>query len=197
MNFLFLAAVLTYDAQSLLASKQTPLLVAGFLTNVAFALVLFYWIDSSILVARRTDPLLRDTFAWRRLRFVFWALLLALLALSFAPINSVFQGIFSSNGTLFGYFLFFVVVISGSIILPIAAFRSKDTTLRRHLMWFGYFVGGVFFSSLPFLVQPGTIVPDPLPVSLTYLVAMFSAYCIYRSVRSLAPLNRLSLVEAP
>src|SRR5579864_7773784 len=36
----------------------------------------FYWVDASVLASRRSDPLLRDTFRWRRLRFVLWAIII-------------------------------------------------------------------------------------------------------------------------
>lgn len=47
------------------------------LLSLGFGLVLmtlFYWIDSSVLAARRTDPLVWDTLWWARVRCVLWAL---------------------------------------------------------------------------------------------------------------------------
>ena len=44
----------------------------GLATFAAFALGLLYWVDSSVLAARRSDPLYRDTFHWSKLRWVAW-----------------------------------------------------------------------------------------------------------------------------
>ena|SRR2546422_9258026 len=38
-------------------------------------LLLFAWIDASVRVARRSDPLLRNTLHWNKLRWLTWRLL--------------------------------------------------------------------------------------------------------------------------
>lgn len=45
-----------------------------FIINVSVLILLFYFIDASILAGRRSDPLLRDTLHWRKLRIVLWIL---------------------------------------------------------------------------------------------------------------------------
>ncbi|HZW54889.1 MAG TPA: hypothetical protein VFF30_01220 [Nitrososphaerales archaeon] len=54
---------------------SAPLQLRVALIQVSFILaviVLFYWIDASLLASRRSDPLLRDTFRWSNLRIPFW-----------------------------------------------------------------------------------------------------------------------------
>ena len=200
-SILVAALLFVYDLGSILKGVVTPLFLASGLTVVGFELALFYWIDSSILAARRSDPLLRDTFGWRRLRFLTWILLIVLGIASVALPQSVFQGDFSSTGVLLGYLPVFVVVLSGAVVLPIAARRSGDATLRKHLAWFALFVAGIFLSNTPNAVQGlssgqgDLLAPSALSLGLQYLIGLGASYFIYRSVRSLAPLNKLSLSD--
>jgi hypothetical protein len=186
---LFLGLTLTYDLQLLLARKFSLLWYAGSLSLIAFELVVFYYIDASILSSRKSDPLLRDTLGWRRLRILFWALLLCLIvAAVFLPYSSFYTN-FSLIGIELGFSPFFPSLISGAIILPIAAHRSKDPTLRKNLIWFALFVSGVFLSTLPFTFLSNVL----QEISGTYVLSLFAAYFLYRSARALVPLTRLSL----
>jgi len=109
--------------------------------------VIFYWIDASVLASRRSDPLLRDTLYWSKVRippwianFVIWGI--PLLIIGYASIfgditllNEMNTGIFPNSimGTLLGVIynvLPLLVPISGLIYLPAIAVRSKwDTGL--------------------------------------------------------------------
>ena len=40
-------------------------------------LVLFYWIDATMISARRSDPLLRDSLHWSKLRILPWIVIVA------------------------------------------------------------------------------------------------------------------------
>ncbi len=206
LTFLVLALVFAYDPNSLLKGMVTPLFQLYAVIAVAFELALFYWIDSSILAARRSDPLLRDTFGWRRLRPLFWILLVGLEIFSFvfpgSPLRNGLSSGPSSAGIVLAYSPLLVILVTGVLILPVAARRSGDGTLRRHLIWFALFVAGVFLSSAPNLIQLVSVgqgfsfVPSALPFSFTYLISLIASYFMYRSVKSLAPLNKLSLSES-
>ncbi len=68
-------------------------------------LATFYWIDSSIRVARFTDPLLRDTFHWSQLRIALWVYEIAaflIVILGGGVIQSQKIQISQSIGILFG-----------------------------------------------------------------------------------------------
>jgi hypothetical protein len=159
--------------------------VVGFTIIFLVLVVLFYWIDASILAARRADPLLRDTLYWRRLRFVFWVVLAVLTVASILG-----QVEFLS---FFIIMLFIIIPISGAVFLPIAARRSGDASLRRQLKWFGAFV-------LLLLVVSILAAPSGQGANVYGVAAMlggiYSAdYCLYKSAKSLVPLNRLSLSD--
>jgi hypothetical protein len=152
-----------------------------FIHFIVFA-VLFYWVDASILAARRTDPLLRDVFHWRYLRYLFWILLVA----------SIVVTILAQSQILFVGSLF-LVALSGAVLLPVAASRSGDASLRRQLKWFGA------FSLLTFMIiiLRGVLGYNEIVyfVVATLGLTYTANYSLYRSAKSLVPLNKLSEAE--
>jgi hypothetical protein len=156
------------------------------------AAMAFYYIDASVLAARRSDPLLRNTLFWGRLRIILWTVII--IAIGFVTVLFAFLYATgtppsdSVNPPLPELLLIispvFIAGVSGVIFLPFAARRSKDMTLRRHLIWLGL---SVFLS----LGLGGPFFPAPFP----FLFDIAAGYCLYRSARSLVPLNRLSLEE--
>ncbi len=164
-------------------------------------IVLFYWIDASVRASRRSDPLLRDTLLWSRVRLAVWAVMLgsmaAILIISAYLVATTGLSLVAqvtspyvqpgSRGIL-TFLAFFPPIIFGAIYLPIAAYRSRDPTLRRHLSWFGMFI----------LLYLGVLLSFSLPFkSFADLggseVLLVAGYFLYRSARSLAPLNRFTL----
>jgi hypothetical protein len=158
-------------------------------------IVLFYWIDASVLAARRSDPLLRDSLDWSKVRRVLWGIIVgsAILATSLASYyefttNALPQFMSSANGALgILYLSVYFVVPAGIIMLPIAAYRSKDRYMRRNLEWFGAFVVVVEFV--------GSVGNASNSAILLFGGLCVAAYCLYRSAKSLVPLNRISLQE--
>jgi len=163
-------------------------------------LVLFYWIDASVRAARRSDPLLRDTLRWSQVRIVVWALVIGSIAVTSSIVLYLVVetglSIFAQASLPFGgpgasplnFLTFFVPIIFGAVYLPVAALRSKDPTLRRHLAWFG--LGFLFFVAILFLFNS----PFPEIAQLAQSEMVVSVgYFLYRSARSLVPLNRISL----
>ncbi len=151
-------------------------------------LFLFYWIDASVLAARRSDPIMRDDYHWSRLRGPLWGANLATFALNFfahLPVQII------------------LTLVVGVVMLPTAAHRSGDAIFRRHLRWFGFYVvlqiiafAGIL---LPYILTGS---PTSGSTNITYVAigifvpgAWGGAYCLYRSARSLAPLNKISPVE--
>lgn len=152
---------------------------------------IFYWIDASVRAARLTDPLLRDTLHWSRLRIAFWAYDLLVTAV-FIPL--VLAGQINPAGglALVAAFLSpgFILSFAGIVVLPIASHRSKDKIFRKHLNWFGLFV----VVALAVVLGGGliSVVLPPLTGSQSNLVEFpfvaFAGYFLYRSARSLVPL---------
>jgi len=157
-------------------------------TWMAVALGFYYYIDASIMAARVTDPLFRDTLHWTRLRLVLWACDIAI------------AGIFSITGAVgsFSYgngppiivdwigVPFYIAVFSGAVALPIAAKRSKDGVLRRQLSWF---VACPILSILAFYVGGLVGILTSAFIGDLAGVVMYTAaaYFLYRSVISLVP----------
>lgn len=170
----------------------------SFVSILFFALALLYWTNTSIGAARQSDPLLRDMFHWTRLRLLCVALIIAAVAYDSANIlYNVLNGhAVTATATGFLGITFaipvLVPVIAAAIVLPVVGLRSKDPVLRRHLVWFGLFA--VFL--LAFIEVLSSAFTDPLQAILVQDVGLLlGAYCLYRSVKSLAPINRIDAIE--
>jgi hypothetical protein len=164
-------------------------------------LFLFAFIDSTIPIARRSDPLLRNILHWEKVRILAWSVLALdeLLSVYFSITNS-----FSYNGIsgFLGLFGIVILVIIGFPPLLVGARRSMDPILRRSLKWLGlalllllglFFVGGL----------EGALNLSAYDMTYSYGALAWNAaqipvgYALYRSARSLAPVSRLSLEVAP
>ena len=158
-------------------------------------LMAFYWIDASILAGRRSDPLLRDALHWRKVRPIFWTLNIAAVAFTagiityiqlttgrIPPAPPVIEIIFLLPFLLTG--------ICGVVYLPIVAARSKDYTLRKQLKWFGVFalILLVYVPAVAGAFRGLSVEEVQLVINLALIG---NAYCLYKSARSLVPLNRL------
>lgn len=176
------------------------------LSAIMLSIVLaFYWIDSSVLAARKSDPLYRDVFHWSKVRLVIWAMVvgsvllfcsLAVVAPSFLIQGSVTTG----SPTVLFLVLFFTALICtfglGLVLLLVSGRRSRDQTLRRNLEWFALLAVSVlvFFvlDSATGNGSPGTLSSFFGGGDSLSMVFISASYCIYRSVKSLAPVNRLA-----
>jgi hypothetical protein len=185
--FVLSAVALALGLPGFGGTTATDIAVGAFL--YIGVLMFFVWIDSTVKVARRSDPLRRNTLRWSGLRW--------------------FLGIFVGVGTLFalafniGTAVDFAhatplygpiggVLFLGAIALLLSARRSGDPILKRHLKWFGLFAVLLWATS----GVEGTSVfrsaaNDPFILAVSYLVFAVSAYFLYRSARSLAPMAQL------
>jgi hypothetical protein len=157
------------------------------------ALTFFFWIDSTIRVARRSDPLRRDSLHWSRLRWFFGFLIFVgtFFALLFNPTSVTYVQATPLYGPTGG------IILIGGIALLRSASRSADLSLRKHLKWFGIFalltwattvVEGEIFAN--------HLVPDQAILqTVSYSLFLVSAYSLYRCARSLAPLAPMPLTE--
>jgi hypothetical protein len=84
--------------------------------------------------------------------------------------------------------------ISGAVILPVAAKRSKDTTLHKHLRWFfvfAIFTVGLVIVARDFGPSPGIAGTTYAQQLVTLIAILVGGYALYRSAKSLVPLNKL------
>ncbi len=169
----------------------------------SFATVLF-WVDASTFVARRSDPLMRDTLHWTRLRAWVWSSNVAIMAayLAAATYAQTTQAyLITAPPPLWLIVVQLVLVVVdaflplalAAVLLTIGATRSGDPTLHGHLRWFGLFA---LFGFLATLASAGSYPEHHSTEGLfTYLGLFVGGYFLYRSARSLAPLNRLTPIE--
>jgi hypothetical protein len=177
----------TFAYQSAFAEVKDALQLLVFI-------IMFYWIDASIRAGRRSDPLLRDTFHWKLVRLPLWVLIIGFyLALIFSAY--LFPELVNAISVPTILLVFFIPVLSGALILPVVARRSKDFTLRRHLQWFALLA----VAYLVLLIGIFTIFPAQTGLSpyigWADLWFFVGGYFLYRSAKSLVPLNRISKLE--
>jgi hypothetical protein len=177
----FLTIALSFNLTTLWVN-----LLGGLLISSGF-IVLFAWIDSTVRVARRSDPLLRDTLRWSRLRYF----------IGFVTIGGAISALVTSINSGFAYVApFGGALLFGAIALLLSATRSGDQTLRRHLKWMGLSIAMLWLAS-----QLTGILFDIFPAgsltseAITYTVVVVGGFCLYRSARSLVPLGHLSLTD--
>ncbi len=166
------------------------------LTDFVF-LTTFYWVDSSVLAGRRSDPLLRDTFGWGKIRLIVWGgLLFSAVLLIIFSYSSGYQ--ISPPILVLPVLLVvvFVPLVSGSVLLPVVARRSGDSSLRKHLQSFALFLATLVVLTVLFQFFSASAPTGLALLGLSLvgdMILLVGAYFLYLSARSLAPLNRLSL----
>jgi len=195
-GLLALMVWLSYTSIFELSGSPNEQLSQG-VTVFAFAallLALFYFADITVKASRRSDPLLRDTLHWSKVRIPLWlaisvsyGILLVVVAYgtitnNLAILNAIGTGDFGNAvfNIDFNYLIYLPFV--GVIPLVVVWFRAKwDRTLRRHFLWL--IVALVMLFATTFLTV-GFI-----------LVFLAAGYFLYRASRSLAPLSRLTRDE--
>jgi hypothetical protein len=189
---IFIALVAFYGATGFYVN----LLAAAFIATGSAAF--FVWIDSTVLVARRSDPLQRDTLHWSKVRYFigisqtignFFNILYNVILINPTSLSYDLLG----SPPLLGYIG--TTLLLGAIALLLSARRSGDMTLRRHLKWFGLGAGLLFLAG-QVGSHWGVGSSDSIFVPIaTYSLFAIAAYCLYRSAKSLVPLGRLSRVD--
>jgi hypothetical protein len=195
------------DVESVFLDYSDLVVPVIFLTLFVLFIIIFYFIDTAILSARRADPLLRDTAGWQRRRKLVWVLMVASVAIAIGTSVAGYSG-------FGGIFLlpFIIAGVLGGYVLPLAARRSKDFTFNRHLKRFGafilfgvgwflaWFVGPALWGPM----DPNTLLMSPLTDQELYLADLLAlvgfsgaGYFLYRSARALAPLNRITPPDEP
>jgi len=163
----------------------------GFGLFFIFLVAVFYWVDASVLAARRSNSLLKDYMHWSKVRIILWVgtLPAAIIVVAVSVVSLFVSG--GNSGiapTWAGIFLFpgiFIPLFSCAIVIPIIALKTPDKILRAHLKWFGLF--GIIYLAFNFLTA--NLSDITMALFLTYLGDIVCAYCLYRSALSLTPLK--------
>ena len=137
---LWQGAVCMMVALAIFATYTNGLVVSILLVvfYTVFFLVVFAFIDSTIKVARRSDPLLRPILKWETIRIAGWCSIGALTVVnvvSYLVDPNLASSLISS--VLGNLFIATPFVIGGPAIL-IGARRSADPILRGNLKWLGW-----------------------------------------------------------
>jgi len=184
--------------------------VANGLVQGCFFLSIAAWADSTLRIARRSDPLLRSLLAWDKLRWVVLPLF-GLLLIPFTYYSVTTGSIFNLQGialltipwtaSLF-FLLLFILSTYGAVAFLIGAGRIRDAPLRGELKWISVFFASILGTFVPALLTTSAASSGALkyldysfsniPSAIIVLVAY---YALYRSARSLAPLNRITQDE--
>lgn len=180
------------------------------LSAVAFfagVILIFGWIDSSVRLARRTDPLRRNTFNWPRVRIAFWIAIVAdiiVLIVIYSRLSMTEQNISGPQNVGFLASILAIIVI-GSPALVVAGRRSRDPTLRRNLVWFAVFIilvlvyietGYLAFAlGEPSGQGPTFALVSEIITAILALLPVIGAYSLYRSARSLAPIKPFPITD--
>jgi len=158
----------------------------------AAGIVTLAWIDTTIKLARRSDPLNRNTFLWKQLRYFVWFFT---FVTTFGSLFSVIYNhvnYFNAQGGNGGAFIAgsFGWVFLGFLALYLSFRRSKDPILREHLKWLGLFL-------FLLLIIDTVLSRDLVPFRIADLILLaVDAYFLYCAVKSLAPLSRTPLVHS-
>jgi hypothetical protein len=200
---LWLGIVCVYVALTgFLSYSSVPAVIeAEFVFYATLFVVIFAYIDSTVRVARRSDPLLRSILRWETLRLALWADVGALAVIMIAginPYNASYQNNYAVD--ILWTALVTILFIIGGPALLIGARRSRDPTLRGSLKWLGVallltiasFVEGTAVISLGVSQFDQFYSYQALPGAI---ITMLIAYALYRSAHSLAPISRLPAVE--
>jgi hypothetical protein len=146
----------------------------------AAGIIILIWIDITIRLSRRLDPLNRNTFLWKQLRYLVWFFT---FVGTFGALFSVIYGLVNyfdeANGNggafvagSFGWVFF------GFLALYLSYRRSKVPVLREHLKWLGLFL---FLLLIVDTVLSGGFFVFRI-ADLTVLA--IDAYFLYRAVKS-------------
>jgi hypothetical protein len=194
--FLLLSTILlglTFFAFSPLFASSASFYVRIYL----WLLLAMYWIDSSMRASIDLDPLSRNSLHWNKLRYLLWALNFAgigvfagflILTGDYRFFDNPSPGLASTIIAELSLMPFFVTSISGTMALPIGAFRSRDRNFKRQLQWFALAL--FFFVGLDYIAS---LVANNSPAQGTIYSASFllMGYCLYRSAHALVPLSRI------
>jgi hypothetical protein len=150
-----------------------------------FILFLLPYIDGGVMAALDTDFFHRDTLLWRRLRkpaYIAFYVSSAVFTVFAASMSFVVP---SSSPPFLLLYVVLIILGYGAVALVIAARRTADRTLRRHVGYLGLSLAG--FIAQTFFFNPSSIYSS-IAEDAVYLAAV---YVLYRAVMSLSLVSRI------
>ena len=145
--------------------------------------------------ARRSDPLLRDTLLWSKIRIPLWAIVLFTLGLIMAVVgyaaitnntdvlNGINDGTYGNAFFNFDFNYLINLPFIGVVLIAAAAYRAKwDATLRRHFLWLAFGLA-LYFILFNFNI-PGTFA----------ILFLGVGFALYMAAHSLAPVGRMQRI---
>jgi hypothetical protein len=182
---------ITYSTDQTINALLTLFSTGGFVFVFAF-------IDSTVPLARRSDPLLRSVLGWDKLRIALWIDTGILVV-----VNVLTQLFYSANWPLILNILWFasatILFGASGMALVIGARRSRDPFFQKSLKWLGL---ALIFAVMEFVPDTAIsfLVPNVTQFDFYYsyyavpsgLAAIAVAYLLYRTARSLAPISSLA-----
>ena len=171
-------------------------------------LAIFAWVDTSALIARRSDPMLRDSIHWSKLRRPLWFLLPVdyAIALLYSIYFILSGGSLSAPSPPVEILLLTIFITApfafGAVLLPLSSKRSGDLIFRRHLRWFGLLAFtvlllGLLYGSvlsagegIGFLDLSQALLRQPYLNLAFYGILVLAAALLVKTAGSLAPINR-------
>lgn len=169
-----------------LIAVNTAGVILVFLPYVAELLLLFAFIDGTILAGMETDFFHRDTLKWRRGRKPLYAAFVVSVAVVFSVFslpdaNSVFLAVAG-----LGVAAIFAIFGFSAAALIVVSRRTPDRTMKMFLRFLGYALGVFVLDNVTtsaFSGDVGTLLDD--------LLSLVAAYLLYRAVMFLSPLGRV------
>jgi hypothetical protein len=170
----------------------------------------FYFVNSTAGMAKRSDPFERDNLLWSKVRYLLAFGVIAAVAVTFvnSPVNLVFGagvGIPTPTPLVYqitGFGAYIAMFVVGSAVLIVSAVRSRDKTLKRHLMWFGFFLVAILLGLLQYsllIILSRSYGVAALSSAGQFILSgllAFGGYCLYSSVKNLFPTtSRLESVK--
>jgi hypothetical protein len=206
----WLGAVGTYFALIWVATPYTdpfirPSNALGFYAAIAFFLgfiLIFVRIDVGVRVARRSDPLARDTLHWSKVRLAIWtAITIDVVVLAIFFVRSPLGGEPITGLENLGFLgSILAILVVGAPAAIIGGLRARDVALRKSLGWFGLFSGCVLtFSEAGYILFVLGVVNGFGSLGGLFLVTtafqaflpLVAGYALYRSATSLVPMRGL------
>jgi hypothetical protein len=178
-------------------SERIPILVNA-LVDFGFPVIIFYWISTTVSIARRSDPLERDTFHFHIAKYAWAAAFIfpAGIALAYNPLALVFTVATPLNSISLALAItpFVILLPFGSALLLVCASRSKDSTLIGHIRWYAGAIAAFFCVGIIgalWKTTGGNLSPYAAIIDVVFLSGQFlAAYCFYRSAKSLVVMTK-------
>lgn len=185
-----------------------PVNILGIPAGVFFLLlaivILFAFLDSTVLVTLEMDFFHRDTLLWREIRTFAYivlcvevAFLISLAYLTSLPsppfwVTAINSSLNAPNAPALGVVIFVTVAIVYAYsvaAIVVGVRRASDLTMKRHLRLLGWAIVVIVILIANDFVLISTY--NILSIALYDFVTAFVPFLIYRAVMSLSPTRRI------